>query len=149
MYRADLHQALVEAVRIAKPDAIHLNSRCAGFTQDDAGVTLKLESGEEAKGVALIGADGVHSHLRAALFGKDSPTFSGIMAWRGVIPIERLPERLRRPVGTNWIGPGGHIISYPLRRGGLMNFAGYVERSDWLVESWSVQGTNDEYAGVF
>lgn len=149
VYRADLHQALVEAVRMAKPNAIHLNSRCAGFTQDEAGVTLKLESGAEAKGIALVGADGVHSRLRAALFGKDSPTFSGIMAWRGVIPIERLPERLRRPVGTNWIGPGGHIISYPLRRGELMNFAGYVERSDWLVESWSVQGTNDEYARDF
>ncbi len=149
VYRADLHQVLVNAVRRAKPDAIHLNSRCAGFRQDADSVTLQLEDGREVSGDALIGADGVHSRIRAGLFGKDSPTFSGIMAWRGVIPIERLPERLRRPVGTNWIGPGGHIISYPLRRGELMNFAGYTERSDWLVESWSVAGTTEEYANDF
>jgi salicylate hydroxylase len=149
VYRADLHLALVNAVRRAKPDAIHLNARCEGFTQDDAGVTLHLNGGEKVVGSALVGADGVHSRIQAVLFGKDSPTFSGIMAWRGVIPIEKLPERLRRPVGTNWIGPGGHIISYPLRRGELMNFAGYVERSDWLVESWSVQGTTEEYANDF
>lgn len=148
-YRADLHLALVNAVRRAKPDAIHLNARCEGFTQDDRSVTLRLATGEQVNGSALIGADGVHSRIRAALFGADSPTFSGIMAWRGVIPIQKLPERLRRPVGTNWIGPGGHIISYPLRRGELMNFAGYVERSDWLVESWSVQGTTEEYAQDF
>jgi salicylate hydroxylase len=149
VYRADLHLALAAAVRRAKPDAIHLNARCESFTQTDQSVTVRLESGEEVTGTALVGADGVHSRIRGTLFGQDSPTFSGIMAWRGVIPIERLPERLRRPVGTNWIGPGGHIISYPLRRGELMNFAGYVERSDWLVESWSVQGTTEEYANDF
>jgi salicylate hydroxylase len=149
VYRADLHQVLVDAVRRAKPDAIHLNSRCMSFAQDDSKVTLTLEDGRKVVGDGLIGADGVHSRIRAALFGKDSPTFSGIIAWRGVIPIGRLPERLRRPVGTNWVGPGGHIISYPLRRGELMNFAGYVERSDWVVESWNVQGTTDEYASDF
>lgn len=149
VYRADLHQVLIDAVRRAKPDAIRLNSRCSGFRQDANGVTLELEGGREAKGDALIGADGVHSRIRNGLFGQDSPSFSGIVAWRGVIPIERLPERLRRAVGTNWVGPGGHIISYPLRRGELMNFAGYVERSDWTVESWNVQGTTGEYANDF
>jgi salicylate hydroxylase len=101
------------------------------------------------RGDVLIGADGVHSNIRQGLFGADRPEFTGLMAWRGVIPMERLPERMRRMVGTNWVGPGGHIVHYPLRGGRLMNFVGVRERSDWQVESWSVAGSNDECAADF
>src|SRR3954464_3245564 len=38
VYRADLHQVLINAVRSKKPDAIRLNSRCIGFEQDASGV---------------------------------------------------------------------------------------------------------------
>src|SRR5438045_704260 len=61
VYRPDLLDVLARAVRRAKPDAIQLGARCAGFTQDDAGITLQLESGATVRGDALIGADGVHS----------------------------------------------------------------------------------------
>jgi salicylate hydroxylase len=76
--------------------------------------------------------------------GPDKPEFTGLMAWRGVIPMERLPQHMRRLVGTNWVGPGAHVVHYPLHAGSLMNFVGVVERSDWQVESWSVRGTNEE-----
>src|SRR5256885_7217858 len=94
----------------------------------------------------LIGADGVHSRIRQALFGPDRPSFTGIIAWRGVIPMDRLPERMARSVGTNWIGPGGHVVHYPVRAGSLMNFVGALERADWQVESWSTRGTTEEMA---
>ena len=148
VYRPDLLGVLAAAVRALKPDAIHLQARCAGFEQDDSGVTLLLESGQ-ARGDVLIGADGVHSKIRQGLFGADAPEFTGLMAWRGVIPIEKLPEHLHRLVGTNWVGPGGHIVHYPLRAGRLMNFVGVRERADWQVESWSVRGTTDECLGDF
>ena len=73
------------------------------------GVTLRLASGE-VHGDALIGADGVHSRIREALFGPDRPRFTGYMAWRGTIPMEKLPVRMRRLIGTNWIGPGSHVV---------------------------------------
>lgn len=146
VYRPDLLGVLIDAVRAIKPDAIHLNARCTGFEQDAGGVTLLMEKqGTRACGAALIGADGVHSRIRQGLFGADRPDFTGIMAWRGVIPMERLPERMRRMVGTNWVGPGGHIVHYPLNAGRLMNFVGVRERSDWQVESWSVRGTTEEF----
>ena len=116
-YRVDLHNALVEGVRSIKPDAIHLASRCIGFEQNKHGVVLHLESGESTRGKALIGADGIHSTIRSQLFGSDRATFADMMAWRAVIPMEKVPQHLRRPVGTNWVGPGGHVIHYPLRRG--------------------------------
>lgn len=144
VYRPDLHQVLVDAVRALRPDAITLGAQCVGFTQDDDGVALTLADGTAVRGDALVGADGVHSRIRGQLFGADAPTFSGCLAWRGVIPIERLPERLRRSVGTNWVGPGAHVIHYPLHGGELMNFVGIVERGDWLVESWTQQGSREE-----
>ncbi len=63
--------------------------------------------------------------------------------------MENLPERLRRPVGTNWVGPGGHVVHYPVRSGTLFNFVGMVERSDWLVESWTERGTTEEALNDF
>jgi salicylate hydroxylase len=106
-----------------------------------------LADGRRVSGDLLVGADGVHSRIRAQLFGGDAPAFSGCLAWRGVIPAQRLPEHLREPVATNWIGPGGHVIHYPLRRGELVNFVGIVERGDWTQESWTTAGTVAECAG--
>ncbi len=148
VYRPDLLAVLAAGVRAEKPDAIHLGARSRGFEQDADGVTLLLEAGA-VRGDVLIGADGVHSNIRQSLFGTDRPEFTGLMAWRGVIPMARLPERMRRMVGTNWVGPGGHIVHYPLRAGQLMNFVGVRERGDWQVESWSVAGRIDETLADF
>lgn len=144
IYRPDLHKVLADAVREIKTDAVLLGAQCASFEQSVDGVTLKLGDGRQLHGDVLIGADGVHSHIRGQLFGSDKPSFSGMLAWRGVIPMERLPERLRREVGTNWVGPGAHVIHYPLHGGALMNFVGIVERSDWQVESWTQKGSHEE-----
>ncbi|HEY9222827.1 MAG TPA: FAD-dependent monooxygenase [Variovorax sp.] len=149
MYRPDLHRVLVDALETAQPGAIELNARCVGCEVIESGAILRLADGRVVEGRALIGADGVHSKIRASLFGGDAPTFSGCLAWRGVIPATKLPERLRRPVGTNWIGPGGHVIHYPLRRGELVNFVGIVERDDWTVESWNTAGTTSECLSDF
>lgn len=149
VYRPDLLDVLVQAVRALKPDAIRLGSRALGFEQDADGVTLKLESGECARGDVLVGADGVHSKIRQGLFGADRAQFSGIVAWRAIVPMERLPAHMARMVGSNWVGPGGHIVHYPLRGGRLMNFVGALERADWQVESWSHRGSIEEMARDF
>jgi salicylate hydroxylase len=65
------------------------------------------------------------------------------------VPMSRLPERLRRPIGTTWVGPGGHVVTYPLRRGEILNFVGVVERESWPVESWTERGTIEECAADF
>lgn len=149
VYRPDLLKVLADEVRRLKPDAIRLGARITGFEQDADGVMLKLESREIAHGSALIGADGVHSRVRQELFGADRAQFSGVVAWRAVVPMERLPAHMIRRVGSNWVGPGGHIVHYPLRSGSLMNFVGALERSDWQVESWSFQGRREDLAADF
>jgi len=149
VYRPDLLDVLARAVRRLKADAIHLGRKCVGFTQTDGEVRLDLEDGTTATGDALIGADGVHSPIRQTLFGADKPQFSGIIAWRGIIPMERLPARMERRVGVNWVGPGGHVVHYPLRGGAVLNFVGALERSDWQIESWSARGTTEELAADY
>ena len=130
MHRGDLHAMLVSAVRQHKPDAIHLCARCSDFEQDKSSVRLHLEDGAHATGDILIGADGLHSTIRRRLFGPAEPKFTGILAWRGLAAIERLPEHLRRPIATQWLGPRGHVTCYPVRRGSLLNMVGQVERDD-------------------
>jgi salicylate hydroxylase len=149
VHRGDLHQTLAKALEQRAPGAIHVGTRCVGFDQDTGGVTLLLESGERLYGDVLIGADGVHSRIRADLFGEGSATFTGFMAWRAVVPIERVPVRLRQQTFTAWMGPSGQIVTYPLRGGTLLNIAATVRRDDWLIESWSEAGTVQECRGDF
>ena len=151
-YRPDLLGVLADGVRREKLDAIHLNARATGFEQSAHGVTLHYTNNgkqQAASGDALIGADGVHSRIRQALFGDDQPAFTGMLSWRGVIPMDKLPLHMRRMVGTNWVGPGGHVVHYPVHRGEYMNFNGIIERDDWQVESWSASGTHEECHACF
>jgi salicylate hydroxylase len=148
MHRRDLHAILADAIARLKPDAIRLDMRCVGLTQSCSSVRIDFDSGESAEATLAVGADGVHSTVRENLFGADAPQFTGLVAWRGLVPVERLPPQVSR-AGTNWVGPGGHVVHYPVRRGELMNFAGFSERDDWRIESWNVRGTKEECAGDF
>jgi salicylate hydroxylase len=149
LHRGDLHAALAEAVLRAKPGAIHLNHRCVGFEQDGGGVQVEFENGNAARGDILVGADGLHSQVRRQLFGAAVPRFTGQVVWRGLVPMEKLPEHQRRMVGTNWIGPKAHVTCYPLRRGELFNVVGQVDRDDWQIESWITEGTHAECLADF
>ena len=149
LHRADLHALLAEAVGRLKPDAVHLARRCIGLTQSDRQVEIRFETGETASAAYVIGADGIHSRVRECLFGPDRPQFTGVVAWRAVVPMEKLPSRLAQMVGTNWLGPRGHVLHYPVRRGELMNYISLVERDDWQIESWTVAGTRSELANDY
>jgi salicylate hydroxylase len=154
VHRGDFHRVLLDAVRAASPDAIRAGNACTGFEQTADDVTLHLANGEHATGDVLIGADGVHSRVRQQLFAPDpggqqsthqgAAHFTGIMAWRGLVPMQRLPPHQRRLVGANWMGAGGHVVTYPLRRGEILNFVGVVERDDWRLESWNEPGSREE-----
>jgi salicylate hydroxylase len=149
LHRGDLHGLLAEAVRAAKPDAVKLGRRCVGVSTAGDHAEVRFDNGETARAAYVIGADGIHSKVRADLFGIDKPVFTGAVAWRGLVPMEKLPGHLRQMEGVNWLGPHGHVLHYPVRRGEIMNFISFVERDDWQVESWVTQGTTDELANDF
>jgi salicylate hydroxylase len=149
LHRGDLHSLLADAVCEQKPDAVKLGRRCAAISAAGNYAEVRFEDGESVRAAYVIGADGIHSKVRAGLFGADRPEFTGCVAWRGLVPMEKLPPHLQTTLGTNWLGPHGHVLHYPVRRGEIMNFISFVERDDWQVESWVTQGTKDELANDF
>lgn len=149
VHRGDFHRVLVEAFNARAPGRLHLDSRCVGFEEEGGGIWLKLAGGKRVRGDVVVGADGVHSEIRRQIGGDAKPFFAGVAAWRGLVPMERLPSAMQRDVGTNWVGPGGHVITYPVRRGELLNFVGIFEGENWPVESWTERGTREDCSRCF
>jgi salicylate hydroxylase len=144
VHRGDLHRVLVEAFNARSDRPVRLNARVVNARSTEAGVTFELNDGSQHSADGLLAADGVHSVLREQLLGEDKAQFTGLLAWRGLVPVERLSAHLQAQVGTNWVGPGAHVITYPVRGGQLMNVVGIIEREGWRSESWTERGTHAE-----
>lgn len=140
VHRADLHRVLSEALANEPAASLQLGTGVQSFSEKGEHVTVALSDGATVDGNALIGADGIHSAVRAGLFGDDAPRFTGNAAWRLLVPADRLPPGLIPPDATVWTGEKGHAVTYFVRGGELVNFVGVVERADWQVESWLEQG---------
>ncbi len=87
IHRGHLHAVLWQAARERLgADALLTGARLAGFAQDADGVTARLADGRSLRGDALVGADGIHSVLRAALHPDDGGIrWNGIQMWRGAV----------------------------------------------------------------
>lgn len=103
----------------------------------DAGAILRFGQTVETVPDAplVVAADGLKSRLRAALNGREVPFFTGQTAWRALIPVAD-PTVAEAQV---FMGPGRHLVSYPLA-GGLRNIVAVEERRDWQDEGWSHPG---------
>jgi 2-polyprenyl-6-methoxyphenol hydroxylase-like FAD-dependent oxidoreductase len=121
IHRADLLELLLEQCRKSSSIALHTGSRVAGFEDHGDGVTLTLEDGRQAEGIALIGADGLHSVARQSIVGDGQPRPPQLVVYRGVIPRQELPDGLWSPDVIMWVGPGADFVQYPLRSGELFN----------------------------
>ena len=154
IHRGDLLAVLVAAARRCASIRLHTATRLEGFVQHRGGVRVTVTvtgagAGAVHEGRTLIGADGIHSTVRTALFGEQAPVFTGNIAWRALVPAERLPKGFPRPVGTVWWGPGRHFVCYYVRGGALVNCVCVVEKGGWTVESWTERGAHDELRSDF
>lgn len=148
IHRADLTNVLAAAAAAEPAITLHTNARATGFSQTADGVVLELADGSH-EGAVLVGADGIHSAVRSGLFGAQSPTFTGNVAWRGLVPASRLPAGLINPVAGVWWGPGKHFVHYYVRGGELVNCVCVVEKEGWEVESWTERGELAELQADF
>ncbi len=148
IHRADLQKALIEALAATPGVTLRLGADVWDLRHDDQGVEVVLQSGETVRGDVAIGCDGLRSHVRERLFGKDAATFTGQVAWRAVVPAERLPTGLVPPIAAVWTGAGKHCVHYFVKSGRAVNFVGVVER-DWRVESWSEVGAPEDLMADF
>ncbi len=149
VHRADLHAALLAAVRALDPDCVVTSATVRSVESTTTGVTVDLSDGRRFVADWLIGADGIHSATRVALFGPDRPNFTGYVAWRGLIPGELVPPALLDPPLCMTVGPRRLLMRYPLRRGSLVNFVAIARRDAWMEEGWSVRSTLAEVLEEF
>ena len=149
IHRADFIAILGNALREKSSSALRLSAELVDYEQTVEAVSARLADGRQVSGDVLIGCDGIHSPLRTAMLGADEPVFTGNVAWRAVVPIDRLGDLAPRPTACAWMGPGKHCVTYRLRRGGLANFVGVVERDDWTDESWTEQGSAEQALADF
>ena len=148
IHRGDLLAVLVDAAREVDSIALHTFARVERFVQSSDGVRVTV-SGKDRSGDVLIGADGIHSTVRRGLFGPETPSFTGNVAWRALVPASRLPDGLMPPVTTVWWGPGGHFVCYYVRSGSQLNCVCVLEKEGWEVESWTERGVWEELKGDF
>lgn len=149
VHRADLHTVLMEAVLANDPACLHPNSEFVSLTQDDSGVTARFANGTSARADVLVGADGNASAVRSFMFPEEAPKFAGQVAFRSLIPHERVPESIRIRGSVMSAGPGRYLLCYPLRGGRIMNLVGLVQSNAWEEEGWSIPATNEEFAKAF
>ncbi|MEV7966914.1 FAD-dependent monooxygenase [Sphaerisporangium sp. NPDC088356] len=95
------------------------------------------------------GADGIHSAIRPLIVTEVVPRFSGLSAFRALIPVEKVPEQARRRVQTLWLGPGRHVVHYPVSGGRLVNVVAVVPAGEWRLESWTADGDLSDFAREF
>jgi salicylate hydroxylase len=95
----------------------------------------------------VIGADGMHSVVRAAIGDPSPPQDSGMCAFRALVPAEHAPTLARRPAQTLWIGPGHHLVHYPIRGLRTINLVAFAPTTDNIEESWSATAPVEEFAG--
>jgi salicylate hydroxylase len=141
-HRADLLDAL--ASRLDR-SAIHLDHRLTGLEERGDSVLLAFANGAKVKADVVIGADGVRSMIRQALYGDDNPTYTGQMVWRALLKSSDVPEEVIEPTGhIQWVGPGRHLLAYKIRGGRLINIVTQEDTDKWVEEGWSTRGDPDE-----
>ncbi|MBK9712471.1 MAG: FAD-dependent monooxygenase [Kouleothrix sp.] len=117
IHRADLLAILREELGAAQ---VRLGAELVGFSQDAGGVTARFADGHEARGDLLVGADGLGSAVRAQLFGRQKPRYSGYSAWRAVVEFD--PALARAAAGETW-GRGARFGIAPMSGGRVYWFA--------------------------
>jgi salicylate hydroxylase len=146
LHRVDLLNVIASGL---PAERIHLGHRLTAFTDHGDRVEARFDNGATARADVLVGADGIHSTVRALLFGDDAPLFAGCVAFRGLVPVERIAD-LNLEIGSqSWVGPGGHFVHYFVSAGRLLNFVGWTEHDVWNREDWTDEATVERAQAAF
>ncbi len=149
-HRADLLAMLLEALPAG---TVTGDRRCTALRQGEGGVELDFAT-RDGRSVTeradlVIGADGIHSVVRAAVAPAAEARFSGLCAFRCLVPAAEAPPMALRPVQTLWLGPGRHFVHYPISAGRLVNVVAIVPAGEWRTESWTADGAVADMAAAF
>jgi salicylate hydroxylase len=134
VHRADLLGVLSGAL---KSTDIRVSMRAVSVEGRDRDAVVRFADGSEVEADIVVGADGIHSVVRTSLFGADVPRFTGCICWRGMALANAVPSDINIADGALWMGPHGHVVHYPVRRGELLNIVAHFDSDAWTEESWT------------
>jgi 2-polyprenyl-6-methoxyphenol hydroxylase-like FAD-dependent oxidoreductase len=140
-HRADLLDVLAHSL---PSHIVALGTRCAAVESDGEVVVAKFQDGNEVEADLIVGADGIHSAVRASLFGPDAPRFTGKICYRSVVPVDAVPGDPPPAENVQWLGPHGTIVLYPVRRDELINVVCHYDDEAYRHESWVSRCERDE-----
>ena len=148
VHRADLLDVLAHSL---PSHIVTLGARCTGVEPDGEVAVAHFQDGTEVEADLVVGADGIHSAVRASLFGPDAPRFTGKICYRSVVPVDAVPGGPPPNDNTQWLGPHGTIVLYPVRRDELINVVCHYDDEAYRHESWVSECERSEvlerYAG--
>ena len=149
IHRADLLAALADAFPASR---VLFGKRAQAIDAQADGVSIRFADESEARSLdVLIGADGIHSVVRNAMFGAESPRFTGVVAFRAVVPTERVQDVPNIQAFTKWWGPTpeSQIVTFPLNQGRDTFIFATTAQDSWHEESWTTPGSVDELRGFY
>jgi len=134
LHRAALQRLLADALGL---EHLHLDCRAVALEEGGAGMLVHCSSGAVFEAGVAVGADGVHSLVRDWVIGGDEPVYSGTSGFRGLVPVGLLP-RLPDPGALQfWMGPGAHLLHYPIDGGRVINFLAVIDTPErWTAPAW-------------
>ncbi len=126
-HRADLLAGLVTAARRNFSIELNTGKRVTGVEDTGAAARLGFADGSTAQGAAVVAADGIRSALRAAVTGEVSPAPRGVILYRGLIALQRVPPEIEADCVTLWLCPHGHVVHYPVSNWRNFNIVAAVD----------------------
>ena len=148
VHRADLLDVLARALPAG---LVTLGKRCTQVRPDGDVAVARFADGSETEADIVVGADGIHSPVRACLFGPDDPRFTGKICYRSIVPTGAVRGERPSTEGAQWLGPHGTIVLYPLRGEELINVVCHYDDASYRHESWIAECSREEvlerYAG--
>jgi salicylate hydroxylase len=148
IHRADVLAVLADTV---PAECVVFSKRLRTLNQSDAGVQLVFEDGQQALHDVVLGADGIHSKVRSALFGEEQPRFTGVVSFRAVVPTDKVRQVPEIEAFTKWWGPNpqSQIVTFPLNRGRDTFIFATTGQDSWQEESWTSPGDVNELRSFY
>jgi salicylate hydroxylase len=151
IHRGDLQAALLAAVRERDGIALTLGAAIEAVAAKPDGITVQVLRGtrrEDTAATALVGADGLWSSVRALAGGTDPARFARRTAWRALVPAETVTADARAHVVNLWLGPGSHLVHYPVKGGAMINIVA-IAADTRPSDGWSTAAGPDEVMARF